>query len=117
MSEGHFVMDSGIAGGLSCLVLIAGLMAISLGLARHGRSHSSKEMRTRTGVVMGHVYDPLHFRNLDYVIRDDGQNRPEIVVASHNPNPNLLLIEGEDGLTVLEIGSESDMHGNTAPLN
>jgi hypothetical protein len=110
-------MDSGIAGGLSCLVLMGGLMFVSLGLARRGRSHSTKEMRTRTGVVMGHVYDPLHFRSLDYVIRDDGQNRPEIVVVNHSVNPNLLLIEGDDGLTVLEIGSESDTHGNTAPLN
>ena len=110
-------MDSGINGGLSCLLVMGGLLFVTLGLTRRGRSHAPAESRSRTGVVMGHVYDPVHFRSLDYVIRDDGQNRPEIVVVNNTRNLNLLLIEGDNGLTVLEIGSEGDTHGNTAPLN
>ena len=110
-------MDSGFTGAFSCLMLVGGLLVVTLSLSRRGRSHVRPEMRTRTGVVMGHVYDPVHFRSLDYVIRDDGQNRPEIVVVNNTRDSNLLLIEGDDGLTVLEIGSESDGHGNTAPLN
>ncbi len=70
-------------------------------------------------MVMGHIYDPTRFRTLDYVISDEGQNKQEIVVVNNTTlhNSNLLLIEGDDGLTVLEIGSESSTHGNTARLN
>jgi hypothetical protein len=66
---------------------------------------------------MGHVYDPMRFRTLDYVISDEGQNRPEIIVVDNTHDSNLLLIEGDDGLSVLEIGTESDTHDDTAPLN
>ncbi len=102
---------------LMCLIVPGSLLLIGLGLARRGGSQSQSGSRTRTGVVMGQVYDPMGFRTLDYVISDDGQNRPEIIVVNQPHDSNLLLIEGEDGLTVLELGTESDTHGDTAPLN
>src|SRR5436190_12907381 len=101
---------------LMCLIVPASLLLIGLGLARRGR-HIPDGSQTRTGVVMGHVYDPMGFRTLDYVISDDGQNRPEIIVVNNQRDSNLLLIECEDGLTVLELGLGSDTDGDTAPLN
>jgi hypothetical protein len=102
---------------LMCLIVPGSLLLIGLGLARRGGRHTLDGSQTRTGVVMGHVYDPMGFRTLDYVISDDGQNRPEIIVVNNQRDSNLLLIEGEDGLTVLELGPGSDTDGDTAPLN
>jgi hypothetical protein len=104
-------------GILACLIVPVSLILIALGLARHSHRPTQGESRTQTGVVMGHVYDPMGFRTLDYVISDEGQNRPEIIVVNNTRDSNLLLIEGADGLTVLELGPESDTHGDTAPLN
>lgn len=103
--------------GLTCLIGLFGPALLILALMRRSRSYANGELRTRTGVVMGHVYDPMRFRTLDYVISDEGQNRPEIIVVNNTRDTNLLLIEGDDGLTVLEIGTESDTHDGTAPLN
>ncbi len=68
---------------------------------------------------MGHVYDPMRFRTLDYVITDEGQNRPEIIVVNQAHDSNVLLIKGDNGLTVLEIGTQAENtpHDHTAPLN
>src|SRR4051812_412029 len=87
-------------------------------MARRRYNHNPDEgPRTSTGVVMGHVYDPTRFRTLDYVISDEGQSRPEVIVVNNaNHASNLLLIEGKNGLTVLEIGSEDHAHDRTAPL-
>jgi hypothetical protein len=104
-------------GILACLVVPISLVLIGLGIARRGGRRTQGDSRTRTGVVMGHVYDPMGFRTLDYVISDEGQNRPEIIVVNNARDSNLLLIEGADGLTVLELGPESDTDGDTAPLN
>jgi hypothetical protein len=104
--------------GLTCLIGLLGPALLILALMRHSRANQSGgELRTRTGVVMGHVYDPVRFRTLDYVVSDEGQNRPEIIVVNTARDSNLLLIEGDDGLTVLEIGPESEPHDETTPLN
>jgi hypothetical protein len=106
-----------VVNGLACLIGLFGPVLLILALMRRNPGHTNGEMRTRTGVVMGHVYDPMRFRTLDYVISDEGQNRPEIIVVDNTHDSNLLLIEGDDGLSVLEIGTESDTHDDTAPLN
>ncbi len=100
-----------------CLIVPGSFLLIMFGIARRGGSHMRDGSQTRTGVVMGHVYDPMGFRTLDYVISDEGQTRPEIIVVNNTHPSNLLLIEGKDGLTVLELGPESDTDGDTAPLN
>jgi hypothetical protein len=110
-------MNSAIFNGLTCLLISGALVVFGVGAARRKRQLMTGESRTRAGVVMGHVYDPMGFRTLDYIVSDDGQNRPEIVVVNYTRDSNLLLIEGDDGLTVLEIGSESERHGDTAYLN
>ncbi len=108
-----------VVNGLTCLVGVLGPVLIILSLARQGKRHAGDGPPTRTGVVMGHVYDPMHFRTLDYVISDEGQNRPEIIMVNQAYNPDICLIEGEDGLTLLDIGTqaEKDIHDRTAPLN
>jgi hypothetical protein len=103
--------------GFLCLLLPGSLLLIAFSIARRGTATDRRvQAGSRTGVVMGHVYDPMGFRTLDVVISDEGQNRPEIVVNNQRDS-NLLLIEGEDGLTVLELGPESGTDGDTAPLN
>ncbi len=108
-----------VLNGLTCLIGVLGPMLLILALARHGKHRVEGPTATRTGVVMGHVYDPLRFRTLDYVISDEGQNRPEIIVVNQTHDSNVLLIEGNDGLTVLEIGTQAEntAHDHTAPLN
>ncbi len=108
-----------VVNGLTCLIGVLGPMLLILALVRHGKHHMGGEPSTRTGVVMGHVYDPMRFRTLDYVISDEGQNRPEIIVVNQAHDSNVLLIEGSDGLTVLEIGTQAEntTHDHTAPLN
>jgi hypothetical protein len=103
--------------GYGAGLLLPGLLIVAL--IRRGRSRNYEGTRTSAGVVLGHVYDPTRFRTVDYVISDEGQNKQEIVIVNSTmlSNNNLLLIEGQDGLTVLEIGSESSTHGYTAPLN
>src|SRR5688500_4268709 len=106
------MMNSAIFNSLTCLLISGALLAFGVGAARRKRQSLPGESRTRAGVVMGHVYDPMGFRTLDYIVSDDGQNRPEIVVVNNTSDSNLLLIESDDGLTVLEIGSESERHGD-----
>jgi hypothetical protein len=103
--------------GYALGLMLPGILIVAL--LRRGRSHNYEGTRTSAGVMMGHVYDPTRFRTLDYVMSDEGQNKHEIVIVNNTTlhNSNLLLIEGRDGLTVLEIGSESSRHGNTASLN
>ncbi len=97
-------------------MVLGGLWLLGIWLKRHDGSHTQHESRTSAGVVMGHVYDPMHFRTLNYVISDEGQSRPEIVVVNQSYNSSLLLIKGQDGLTVLEIDPDNT-HADTAALN
>ncbi len=106
--------------GLTCLIGVLGPILLILALIRPRRQSAMRGGAPgRIGVVMGHVYDPMRFRTLDYVITDEGQNRPEIIVVNQTHDSNVLLIEGKDGLTVLEIGTQAEntTHDRTAPLN
>ncbi len=108
-------------GGALCFVgAFAPLVMMWLFKRQHREQSddSYQGMRTRAGVVMGHVYDPLRFRMIPFIISDEGQNRPEIVVVNDNTrDSHLLLIERDGNLTVLEIDPESNPHGDSAPLN
>lgn len=109
-------MNPEIVGGLFGVAVLGGLWLLGLWLNRRGKRHARNESRTSAGVVMGHVYDPMHFRTLNYVISDEGQSRPEIVVVNQSYNASLLLIKGQDGLTVLEVDPDNT-HAETAGLN
>ena len=109
-------MNPEMVGGLFGLAVLGSLWLLGLWLKRRGKHTAQNESRTSAGVVMGHVYDPTHFRTLNYVISDEGQSRPEIVVVNQSYNSSLLLIKGQDGLTVLEVDPDHT-HADTAELN
>jgi hypothetical protein len=75
-------MNPEMVGGLFGLAILGSLWLLGRWLKRRSSRVGQNGSRTSAGVVMGHVYDPTHFRTLNYVISDEGQSRPEIVVRT-----------------------------------